>query len=204
MDPSQTCPPLAEENLSFVVHIAKRYRDRGVPFEDLVAEGSVGLMKAVRRFDPANGTRFTTYASFWIRKAIIDALLEQPRTVHLPRYAREKGRAFPREVSLDAPVRGEAANTLSERLVDSSRPSALEALTECEMHDRVRRLVLELTPREQMVLAERFGLHGGSARTLTEVGATMGLSKERVRQIESGAIETLRRRLRPRRSYGWN
>lgn len=193
---------LVRTNMTFVVHVAKRFRDRGVPFEDLVAEGSVGLMKAIRRFDPGNGTRFTTYAGFWIRKAIIDALMTRPRVVHLPRYAREKGRAFPREVSLDAPVTGMGAATLGERLLDTHGRPPIEALSEREEQRRLRKLVLDLTPREQAILAERFGLHGGAVRTLNEVGAAMGLSKERVRQIESGALGRLRRRLKPRRPYG--
>jgi RNA polymerase primary sigma factor len=195
---------LARANMAFVVHVAKKFRDRGVPLEDLVAEGSVGLMKAIRRFNPANGTRFTTYASFWIRKAIIDALLERPRVVHLPRYARERGRAFPREVSLDAPVPGTKAVTLGERLVDERGRPPIDVLAERQECRRLKRLVLDLSPREQAVLAQRFGLHGGATQTLHDIGASMGLSKERIRQIESGALSRLARRLRPRRPYGWS
>ena len=195
---------LVRANMAFVVHIAKKFRDRGVPLEDLVAEGCVGLMKATRRFNPANGTRFTTYASFWIRKSIIDALLERPRVVHLPRYARDKGRTFPREVSLDAPVPGTTSVSLGERLVDERERPPIDVLAERQECGKLRRLVLDLSPREQAVLAERFGLHGGAARTLHEVGVSMGLSKERVRQIESGALGRLARRLRPRRPYGWS
>src|SRR5262245_47904622 len=73
-DDARAIETLVRANMAFVVHVAKKFRERGLPLEDLVAEGSVGLMKAIRRFDPNNGTRFTTYASFWIRKAIIDAL----------------------------------------------------------------------------------------------------------------------------------
>jgi len=192
-------------HMPFVAHMARRYRDRGVPLEDLVAEGAVGLLKAIRRFDPNAGTRFTTYASFWIRKGIIDALLERPRVVHLPRYAREQGKPFPREVSLDAPVKtAETTSTWSERLADRGSRAAFDVLADREEHRRLRRLVLDLTPREQVVLAERFGLHGGPARTLGDVGASMGLSKERVRQIESGALSRLRRRLRTPRPAGWS
>jgi RNA polymerase primary sigma factor len=186
---------LVRANMAFVVHVAKRFRDRGVPFEDLVAEGSIGLMKAVRRYDP--------YAAFWIRKSIIDALLERPRVVHLPRYARERGRPFPREVSLDAPVPGAPATTLGDRLRDFRIRPAIDALAEREERGRLLRLVLELSPREQAVLADRFGLHGLGARTLTEVGARLGISKERVRQIEAGALGRLKRRLRPRPACGW-
>ena len=203
-DDARAIETLVRANMAFVIHVAKRFRDRGVPFEDLVAEGAVGLMKAIRRFDPGNGTRFTTYASFWIRKAIIDALLERPRVVHLPRYARERGRVFPREVSLDAPVPGTNATTHGERLVDERLRPPIDVLAERDECRRLRRLVLDLSPREQAVLAARFGLHGGTARTLHEVGASMGLSKERVRQIESGALGRLARRLRPRRPCGWN
>jgi RNA polymerase primary sigma factor len=196
---------LVRSNLPFVTYVARRYKDRGVPLEDLIAEGAVGLMKAVRRFDPENGTRFTTYASFWIKKAIIEALLTRPRVVHLPRYAREKGHAFPRELSLDAPMRiAETNSTWGDRLPDTRSRGAVETLADREERRRLRRLVLDLPPREQAVLAERFGLHGGPVRTLTEIGTALGLSKERVRQIESGALSRLKRRLRPPRRGGWS
>jgi RNA polymerase sigma factor (sigma-70 family) len=196
---------LVHSNLPFVTYVARRYKDRGVPLEDLIAEGTLGLMKAVRRFDPKNGARFTTYASFWIKKAIIEALLERPRVVHLPRYAREKGHAFPREVSLDAPVRiAETDATWGDRLPDTRAHGTLESIADREERRRLRSLVLDLSPREQAVLAERFGLHGGPVRTLTEIGTSLGLSKERVRQIESGALSRLKRRLRPPRRGGWS
>jgi|RhiMethySRZTD1v2_1073278.scaffolds.fasta_scaffold46671_5 RNA polymerase sigma factor (sigma-70 family) len=196
---------IIRSNMPFVTHVARRYRDRGVPLEDLVAEGTVGLIKAARRFDPDNGTRFTTYASFWIKKAIIEALLERPRVVHLPRYAREKGHAFPREVSLDAPIRvAEGQATWGDRLPDGRARGALETIADREERSYLRRLVLDLSPRERAVLADRFGLHGGPTRTLTEIGASLGLSKERVRQIESGALTRLKRRLRPPRRGGWS
>src|SRR5262245_17669842 len=196
---------IVQSNLPFVTYVALRYVDRGVPLEDLIAEGTIGLLKAVRRFDPGNGTRFTTYASYWIRKSIIEALLERPRVVHLPRYAREKGHAFPRELSLDAPIRVAEANaTWGDRLPDTRSRGALESIADREERRRLRGFVLELAPREQAVLAQRFGLHGGPVRTLTEIGTSLGLSKERVRQIESSALARLKRRLRPPRRGGWS
>lgn len=182
---------LALGHLAFVVHVAKEFRGRGVPLEDLVGEGCVGLMKAMKRFDPSGGTRFMTYAVFWIRKAILDALYNQPRVVRVPRYQREKGRAIPREVRLDDPVRGTDLR-LADVLADGARPSARSRLIEGEDLIRLRRAVLALSTREQAVLAYRFGFFGERAETLHEVGTRLELSKERVRQIEAGAIARLR------------
>ena len=182
---------LALGHLAFVVHVAKEFRGRGVPLEDLVSEGCVGLMKAMKRYDPSGGTRFMTYAVFWIRKAILDALHEQPRVVRVPRYQREKGRAMPREVRLDEPLGGTELRLL-DVLADDASPSPGAALIADEDRDRLRRAVLMLPARDQAVLAFRFGFVGERVQTLHEVGRRLAVSKERVRQIEASALARLR------------
>jgi len=177
---------LVQAHVRFVAHVAKEFRNRGVPFEDLVAEGSVGLLKAVGRFDPDAGTRFMTFASFWVRKAILQALVDQPRVVRITRYARDRRQASPREVWIEGLP--EAATARTER-------TATDRLIAKQERQRLRRHILSLSPREQAVLASRYGLLGEPALTLGQVGARLGLSRERVRQIEAAAIELLRRRM---------
>ena len=176
-------------HIRFVVHVAKEFRGRGVPLEDLVAEGSVGLLKAVSRFDPEAGTRFMTFASFWVRKSILQALVDQPRVVRITRYARTQRHEAPREVWIEGVPESETARK------DKTAPERLIAKQE---RQRLRAHVLELSTREQAILATRYGLHGEPALTLGQVGARMGLSRERVRQIEVAAIGRLRMRLRTR------
>ena len=194
-DDARAIERLVRAHLAFVVHVAKEFRGRGVPFEDLLGEGCVGLLKAMRRFDPASGARFMTYAGFWVRKSILQALTEQPRTVRVPRYAREHGRAAPREIRLEAPIPGSDDRRLADVLADSSVPHAGDAMIEEQRIRRLRRLVLALGPRERAVLASRYGLDGARARTLSEVGMGLGISRERVRQIEVGALARLRKAL---------
>lgn len=191
---------LISSNLPFVVHVAKEFRDRGLPFEDLIAEGCVGLLKAIRRYDPANETRFMTYASFWVRKEIIAAVVDQPHTVHVPRYARAHGCGALRVVRLDAPKGADGTPGLAGRLRHPD-PLPADAVIEGQQTMRLRRHLLRLPPREQTVLASRFGLGGQPTQTLREIGGRLGLSRERVRQIEVSAIKQLRRAIedRPRR-----
>jgi RNA polymerase primary sigma factor len=191
-DDAEAIERLVLANLPFVIHVAKEFRGRGVPFEDLLSEGCVGLLKAIRRFDPATGTRFMTYASFWVRKAIFQALVDQSRTVRVPRYAREQGRMAPRELRIDAEVPGFGEVTFAERLADRSRPGPAESLISRQERRRLRGHILALPHREQAVIASRFGLLGEPALTLNEVGRRLGISRERVRQIEVAALKRLR------------
>jgi RNA polymerase sigma factor (sigma-70 family) len=186
---------LLRQHLAFVIRIAMEFRGRGVPFEDLVNEGCVGFLKAIRRFDSGNGARFMTYASFWMRKAILDALLDQPRMVRVPRYQRMKRAAIPREVRLDAPVDSERSGTFAERLADPHALHPGAVMIESETIARLRAALLALRPREREVLASRFGLDGRPTLTLLEVGVQLGLSRERVRQIETAALARLRKSL---------
>ena len=189
---SDATDQLLRQHIAFVIRVAMEFRGRGVPFEDLINEGCVGLLKAIRRFDPVNGARFMTYASFWIRKAILDALSDQTRTVRVPRYQREQKHPIPKELRLDEPVASENGRTFGEGLADPRTPHAGASMIERETLARLRDEVRRLSARERAVLASRFGLLGEPAMTLLEVGERLSLSRERVRQIECAALARLR------------
>jgi RNA polymerase sigma factor (sigma-70 family) len=194
---------LVGAHLALVVHLAKEFRARGVPVEDLVSEGCIGLLKAMRRFDTSNGTRFTTYASFWVRKEMLRALVELPRVIHIPRYQRQKGEPAPREIRIDAELPGANGLRFADRLADPALRPASETLIVRQERESLRRHVLALPPRERTVIVHRYGLCGGPALTLEDVGRQLGVSRERVRQIEVSALKRLQRALRaPRISIG--
>lgn len=203
---------LVESNLAFVVRIAKEYRNLGVPFEDLLEEGNLGLLEAACRFDGARGTRFITYASWWIRKAILDALVKHPRLVRLPYYqlqrrkrlleAAPEGEEVPRLPgfrieSLDEP-HGDGERTLGETIADATVATPEEETLRAEATFEMRRALEVLNPQERRILELRFGLDGSRRLSLNEVGAELRLSRERIRQLEGRAIDRLRRALRTR------
>ena len=174
-----------------VVHIAKEFRGRGLPLDDVIAEGCVGLLKAIRRYRAENGTRFMTYASFWVRKEILAAVADQPHAIHVPRYARRHGFSVPRVLRLDDPSSANTTLTLGDRLPHPD-PLPAETIVDRERHVHVRRHVLRLPLRERAVIAWRYGLGGQAPQTLHEIAHRFGLSKERVRQIEVSALTHLR------------
>ncbi|HEX4824000.1 MAG TPA: sigma-70 family RNA polymerase sigma factor [Candidatus Polarisedimenticolaceae bacterium] len=189
----ETAERLVRTHVAFVIRVAMDYRGRGVAFEDLVHEGCVGLLKAIRRFDPANGARFITYAAFWIRKAILEAISDGGRLVRVPRYQRVHGRPTMRELRFDDPISADDPRTLLDTLEDErgERPDAA-AVAQDDVR-RLRRHLRALPLREQAVLASRYGLDGETPMTLMEVGTLLSLSRERVRQIESAALAQLRK-----------
>ena len=218
-------------NLRLVVHVARAYRNRGLPYLDLIEEGNLGLIHAVDRFEPERGLRFSTYASLWIRQAILRGLAEQSRAVRIPvqmfqqlnRYVRAErtlrarfGReplvgeiaqeldiSTPRAERLRALLRGmksldehegvEAFQELSAEDLGGP-PMSVERLVELQIeHEKIDRLLRSLAQREEQVLRIRYGFHDGIARSLQETGEHFGISRERVRQIESRALAKIRR-----------
>ena len=225
---------LTEANLRLVVSIAARYRHHSLSLLDLVQEGSLGLIKAVDRFEYRRGFKFSTYATWWIRQAITRALADTGRTVRLPVHvvealnqlakaeralATELGRpptaqeladrtslAVERVVQLSqagAPLTSLDA-TVAERavfgdLLTDSTTSPEEQVVARNARLRVRRVLGSLTERERTVLQLRFGIRSERAHTLEEIAERIGLSRERVRQIERQALARLRRQ---RRQFG--
>jgi RNA polymerase primary sigma factor len=184
---------LVEGNLRFVVSCARRYRGCGVPVIDLIHEGNLGLLIAARRFDPSRNVKFITYAVWWIRQAMIQALADSARAFCFPpKLLTQLG--FVGDLSLTDPVCASDGRprTLSELLPFPAVPADDELIHHARLSE-LADAIGDLDGREREVMRLRFGLDDDEPRTLQEIGDRLHLTRERVRQIEVRAKDKLRR-----------
>ncbi len=222
---------MIRSNLRLVVTIALELSNRGIPIEELISEGNVGLIQAAKKFDPTKGAKFSTYASWWIKQAMRRAITESGKVIRIPtssfrkirkiqRVGRELKEKLGREptaaeiagnsefsvgvvtrlrdaelktVSLQAPISEGESDTIINLIPNENTPSPDRDLVFRDLSDQMYGALPQLKGREQLIIKYRFGLDGRGIRTLEEISKELGLTRERVRQIQKRALEKLRK-----------